>query len=80
MSYRALIPKGSRHNICASRCISSDTYANSAVRVQSTCMATGQAAGCAAAIACKEESTLTDISLNKLRESLLKIGTIIPNA
>lgn len=78
--YRALIPKGSKHIICAGRCISSDTYANSAVRVQATCMATGQAAGCAAAIACKCELTLADISLNKLHESLLKIGAIIPNA
>lgn len=77
--YRALIPKGSKHIICAGRCISSDTYANSAVRVQATCMATGQAAGCAAAIACKDESALADISLDKLRESLLKIGAIIPN-
>lgn len=77
--YRALIPKGSKHIICAGRCISSDTYANSAVRVQATCMATGQAAGCAAAIACKDEKALADISLDKLRESLLKIGAIVPN-
>ena len=78
--YRALLPKGSKHIICAGRCISSDTYANSALRVQAACMATGQAAGCAAALACKEEAALADISLNKLREALLKIGAIVPNA
>lgn len=77
--YRALVPKDSKHIICAGRCISSDTYANSAIRVQATCMATGQVAGCAAAIACKDETMLKDISLDKLRESLLKIGAITVN-
>ena len=77
--YRALVPKDSKHIICAGRCISSDTDANSAIRVQATCMATGQAAGCAAAIACKEDTMLKNISLDKLRESLLKIGAITVN-
>ena len=48
---RALIPEGSRHMTAAGRCISSDQLANSALRVQATCMATGQAAGAAAALA-----------------------------
>lgn len=77
--YRALVPKDSKHIICAGRCISSDTDANSAIRVQATCMATGQVAGCAAAIACKEDTMLKNISLDKLRESLLKIGAITVN-
>lgn len=77
--YRALVPKDSKHIICAGRCISSDKDANSAIRVQATCMATGQAAGCAAAIACRDETMLKDISLDKLRESLLKIGAITVN-
>src|SRR5690606_13053190 len=45
---RALIPKGSRHLLVAGRSISSDRLANSALRVQATCMAMGQAAGLAA--------------------------------
>lgn len=49
--YRALIPKGSHRLLAAGRCISGDTDANSAYRVQAPCMATGQAAGAAAALA-----------------------------
>ena len=47
--YRALIPKGSARLLVAGRILSSDTDANSALRVQAPCMAMGQAAGCAAA-------------------------------
>lgn len=76
--YSALIPKGSKHIITAGRCISSDTLANSAVRVQATCMATGQAAGCAAALACKTGSTLKEVNYKALCESLVKLGAIVP--
>ena len=51
--YGALIPKGAKRILCAGRCISSDTDANSAIRVQAPCMATGQVTGCAASIAKK---------------------------
>lgn len=76
--YRSLVPKCAKHIICAGRCISSDTYANSAVRVQATCMATGQVAGCAAALACKSNSVVLDISLEELKEALYNIGAIVP--
>lgn len=42
---RALIPKGSRNFLVAGRCVSGDHEANSAYRVQASCMAMGQAAG-----------------------------------
>ena len=47
------VTKNSKRILCAGRCISSDTNANSAVRVEAVCMATGQAAGCAAVISAK---------------------------
>ena len=47
----ALVPKGSRNIIVAGRCVSSDRLANSGLRVQASCMAMGQAAGAAAALA-----------------------------
>ena len=45
----ALIPKGSKNLMVAGRCISSDRMANSALRVQASCMGMGQAAGVTAA-------------------------------
>lgn len=47
----ALIPRGSQDLLAAGRCVSSDRLANSALRVQAPCMAMGQAAGAAAALA-----------------------------
>lgn len=44
----AMVPKGSRHLLAAGRCISSDRRANSALRVEASCMAMGQGAGAAA--------------------------------
>ena len=46
----ALMPENSKRVFCAGRCISSDTLANSGVRVEAVAMATGQASGCAAAV------------------------------
>lgn len=76
--YSALIPKNSKHIICAGRCISSDTYANSAIRVQAVCMATGQVAGCAAAISAKKDVAFTDVCYTELCRSLKSINAIIP--
>ena len=45
----ALVPRGSRRLLAAGRCLSSDREANSALRVQATCMACGQAAAVLAA-------------------------------
>lgn len=76
--YRALLPKNSKHIICAGRCISSDKYANSALRVEAVCMATGQAAGCAAAISAKQNICVKDVNYGTLCESLAKIGATVP--
>lgn len=78
--YRALIPKNSSHIICAGRCISSDTNANSAVRTQSTCMATGQVAGCAAFLASKNNTPISKVSYDELKSILIKLGAIVPSA
>ncbi len=76
--YSALIPKNSNHTLCAGRCISSDCYANSAIRVQAVCMATGQAAGCAAAISSKNNASVKSVSYGELCDSLRGIGAIVP--
>jgi len=76
--YSALIPKNSKRIICAGRCIGSDTDANSAVRVEAVCMATGQAAGCAAAIAGKRDIELKNVSYKELCDSLIAIHAFVP--
>ena len=75
---RALIPKGSKKFLVAGRCISSDRMANSALRVQASCMAMGQAAGAAAALAFHQKTTPLNISLKDIKEMLLDYGAIVP--
>jgi hypothetical protein len=76
--FSALIPKGSRNIIVAGRCVSSDRLANSGLRVQAPCMAMGQAAACAAAIAAKEGTTPAKVPLAQLQDLLRKHGAIVP--
>lgn len=78
LPYRAMIPQNAQHILAAGRCISSDTDANSAIRVQATCMASGQAAGAAAAIAAKQKLPVKEISVEKIRQALKGIGAIVP--
>lgn len=74
----ALVPKGSKNIIVAGRCVSSDRLANSGLRVQAPCMAMGQAAACAAAIAAKDGTTPGDVPLAKLHAMLKDHGAIVP--
>ncbi len=76
----ALVPKGSRHIIVAGRCVSSDRLANSGLRVQASCMAMGQAAGAAAALAVANNTTPLKVPLTDIRNMLRKHGAIIPTA
>ncbi len=75
---RALIPKNSRNIMVAGRCVSSDRLANSALRVQAPCMAMGQAAGVATALAVANNTTPLEVPLKEIRETLRKHGAIVP--
>jgi hypothetical protein len=75
---RALIPKRSANFIVAGRCVSSDRLANSALRVQASCMAMGQAAGVAAALASKDNMTINEVSTSKIRQVIQNYGGIVP--
>jgi glycine/D-amino acid oxidase-like deaminating enzyme len=75
---RALIPKGSADLLVAGRCLSSDRLANSALRVQATCMATGQAAGAAAALAARRGVTPGQVPLGELKALLAAHGAVVP--
>ncbi len=76
----ALVPKGSRDILVAGRCVSSDRRANSGLRVQASCMAMGQAAGAAAALAVAANTTPLHVGLCELRAMLRQHGAIVPGA
>jgi hypothetical protein len=75
----ALIPKGSENIIVAGRSVSSDRLANSGLRVQAPCMAMGQAAGVAAALATRKNTTPFNVPLKDIREMLINHGAIVPH-
>jgi len=75
----AMLPAGARQLIVAGRCISGDRDAHAAYRVQATCMATGQAAGAAAALAARRGCDVADVPLGELRALLAAHGAIVPH-
>ena len=75
---RALVPKNSRNLLVAGRCASSDQLANSALRVQASCMAMGQAAGATAALGAIRGTTPLDVPLTEIHTLLREHGAIIP--
>jgi len=74
----ALIPKDSKNILVAGRCVSSDRLANSALRVQASCMAMGQVAGATAALAASLGNTPGNIELKKIKDMLVKYKAIVP--
>jgi len=75
---RSLIPQGGRNIVVAGRAVSSDRLANSALRVQATSMATGQAAGAVAALASRLGCQPTDVPIDDLKALLRENGAIVP--
>lgn len=74
----ALIPRGSRRLLVAGRTVSSDRRALSALRVQASCMAMGQAAAAAAALGAATRAASRDVPLDELRSLLREHGAIVP--
>lgn len=74
----ALRPKNSQNLLVAGRCVSSDRLANSALRVQASCMAMGQAIGAAAALAVSSKVDVASLDPAKIRATLQQQGAIIP--
>jgi len=71
--YSALVPKGADDIIVAGRCIAADGQALGPARIMSTCMATGEAAGTAAALKVQQDISFRNVDVKELR-SLLKIN------
>ena len=74
----AMLPKGVSNMLVAGRAVSSDQGANSAIRVQASCMAMGQAAGVVAALAAAQHCDPRDVQLDLARKCLTDIGHIVP--
>ncbi len=77
---RAMIPKGSAHLLVAGRCASGDRTANSAFRVQASCMATGQVAGAVAALAAQSQTDLQSVPKVDIVDLLCEHGAIVPGS
>jgi len=75
----AMLPKGVPHMLVAGRAVSSDHGANSALRVQASCMAMGQAAGAVAALAASRRCDPREVPLADVKASLASIGHIVPS-
>jgi len=75
--YRCLTPKGLENILVAGRCISCDRIALGSVRVMAQCMATGEAAGTAAALAVAKARTPRSMGGDAVVESLKEHGAIL---
>lgn len=74
----AMLPEGVECVIVAGRCVAGDRLANSAYRVQATCMATGQAAGAMAALAAQRDCDAEALPMADIHDLLREHGAIIP--
>lgn len=72
--YDCLLPKGVENLLLAGRCISADHSADGWTRVQTCCMATGEAAGAAAALALKHGVTPRKVDVTELQKVLRSQG------
>jgi hypothetical protein len=74
----AMISKDLPNLMMAGRCVSSDRETNSSLRVKASCMAMGQAAGTAAAIAVADGVDVRYVCVEKVKNTLDQNGAIIP--
>ena len=75
--YRALIAQNYPNLIVAGRCLSADRKAFASMRVQASCMGTGQAAGVAAAMAAKCSCDVQNVDVEALVAKLKQIGAAL---
>ena len=75
--YRALIAADFPNLLVAGRCISTDRQALASLRVQGSCMGTGQAAGAAAAMSVQSGKAVQNINTDTLVSILKKWGAVL---
>lgn len=75
--YGCLVSRNIQGLLTSGRCISADPYALGLTRAMSTCMAIGEAAGTAAALAVRSRVELPTIDVAELRSLLRHKGAIV---
>jgi len=75
--YRCLLPRGLDNVLVAGRCISATHEALASARVMAQCMAMGEAAGTAAALAVRHGCSTRQVDMAVLRQSLTAQGAIL---
>ena len=74
----AMISRDFSNLMMAGRCVSSDRETNSSLREKASCMAMGQAAATAAAVAIRDGVEVSQVSVQKVLFQLDAAGAIIP--
>lgn len=77
---RSLIPRDGVNVLAPGRCFSATHDAQASIRSMAQCMAMGQAAGTAAALAVEERGSVRDVAFEVLGERLIKDGAILEPA
>jgi len=75
--YRCLLPQKIEGLLVAGRAISGTQPAAGSFRVMATCMAIGQGAGTAAALAAEQKVVPRQVSVERLREDLVSAGALV---
>ncbi len=78
--YRALLPQGVSNLVVAGRCLSADHDAHASVRSMGQCMAMGQAAGTAAALAARLQTAPARLTISDLQTRLRTDGALFSGA
>lgn len=78
--YRCLVPRKIDQLLVAGRCISVDHHAHGRTRNMPACMATGQAAGIAAALAVDANTTVRDLDPGRIQKVLADLRMPIRGA
>lgn len=75
--YRCLIPESLDNLVLTGRCISGTHQAHASYRIMTVCMALGEAAGIAAALAVKNEIRPRELDAGKIQAVLLERGAVL---
>lgn len=75
--YRALLPKKIESLLVAGRCVTSTWEAHMSTRNTVSCMAQGQAAGTAAALAIKKSCSVRELDVKLLQKTLKQQGVVL---
>ncbi len=75
--YGTMISPNVSNLLFTGRLISVDTDTFGSSRIMSTCMALGEASGCAAALCCQGDELPADLDVKKLRKSLIAANAVL---